>query len=137
MHDKSRKVVFIVDDDPDDRLFVLDALTEIDKSFEYVPISSAEQLLAGLSSSGSKIPDLIILDLNMPGVMGLHALKEIRMNKSLKYIPIVILTTSTLEKDKKLSYEFGANCFLTKPHSYKKMAVIASALINLWLVDSL
>jgi CheY-like chemotaxis protein len=137
MHDKSRKVVFIVDDDPDDRLFVLDALSEIDKSFEYVPISSAEELLAGLSSDGSKIPDLIILDLNMPGVMGLHALKEIRMNKSLKYIPIVILTTSTLEKDKKLSYEFGANCFLTKPHSYKKMAVIASALINLWLVDSL
>jgi CheY-like chemotaxis protein len=137
MHDKSGKVVFIVDDDPDDRLFVLDALSEIDKSFEYVPISSAEQLLAGLSSSGSKIPDLIILDLNMPGVMGLHALKEIRMNKSLKYIPIVILTTSTLEKDKKLSYEFGANCFLTKPHSYKKMAVIAGALINLWLVDSL
>ena len=137
MHDKSRKVVFIVDDDPDDRLFVLDALSEIDKSFEYVPISSAEHLLAGLSSSGSKIPDLIILDLNMPGVMGLHALKEIRMNKSLKYIPIVILTTSTLEKDKKLSYEFGANCFLTKPHSYKKMAVIAGALINLWLVDSL
>ena len=137
MHDKSRKVVFIVDDDPDDRLFVLDALSEIDKSFEYVPISSAEELLAGLSSDGSKIPDLIILDLNMPGVMGLHALKEIRMNKSLKYIPIVILTTSTLEKDKKLSYEFGANCFVTKPHSYKKMAVIASALINLWLVDSL
>ncbi len=137
MYDKSRKVVFIVDDDPDDRLFVLDALSEIDKSFEYVPISSAEHLLAGLSSSGSKIPDLIILDLNMPGVMGLHALKEIRMNKSLKYIPIVILTTSTLEKDKKLSYEFGANCFVTKPHSYKKMAVIASALINLWLVDSL
>ncbi len=137
MHDKSRKVVFIVDDDPDDRQFVLDALSEIDKSFEYVSISSAEHLLSGLSSNGSKIPDLIILDLNMPGVMGLHALKEIRMNKSLKYIPIIILTTSTLDKDKKLSYEFGANCFLTKPHSYKKMAVIAGALINLWLVDSL
>jgi CheY-like chemotaxis protein len=137
MFDESRKLVFIVDDDPDDRQFILDALMETDKTCEYVAISSAEQLLAGLSSNGSKVPDLIILDLNMPGVMGLHALKEIRLNKTLKYIPIVILTTSTLEKDKKLSYEYGANCFLTKPHSYKKMAVIADALINLWLVDSL
>jgi CheY-like chemotaxis protein len=137
MFDESRKLVFIVDDDPDDRQFILDALLETDKTCEYVAISSAEQLLAGLSSNGSKVPDLIILDLNMPGVMGLHALKEIRLNKTLKYIPIVILTTSTLEKDKKLSYEYGANCFLTKPHSYKKMAVIADALINLWLVDSL
>jgi DNA-binding response OmpR family regulator len=137
MHDKSRKVVFIVDDDPDDRQLILDALSENDKSFEYVPFSSAEHLHNELNSNGSKIPDLIILDLNMPGVMGLHALKEIRNNKSLKYIPIVILTTSTLEKDKKLSYEYGANCFLTKPHSYKKMAVIANALISLWLIDSL
>lgn len=137
MQEKFKKLVFIVDDDPDDRQFILDALSEIDKSFEYIPIDSAERLLTDLNSNGSKIPDLILLDLNMPGIMGLHALKEIRNSKSLQYIPIVILTTSTLEKDKKLSYEYGANCFLTKPHSYKKMAIIANALINLWLIDSL
>ncbi len=137
MLSKSGKVVFIVDDDPDDRQFILDALTEIDKTCEYVPMGSAEQLLADLRSGGSKIPDLIILDLNMPGVMGLHALKEIRNNKTLKYIPIAVLTTSTLEKDKKLCYEYGANCFLTKPHSYKKMAIIANALYSLWLTESL
>ncbi len=62
MHDKSRKVVFIVDDDPDDRQFILDALLEVDKGFEYVAISSAEHLLAGLGSNGSKVPDLIILE---------------------------------------------------------------------------
>jgi CheY-like chemotaxis protein len=137
MHGKSRKTVFIVDDDPDDRQFVLDALLENDNSFEYVPINSAEQLLTDLNNNASKIPDLILLDLNMPGIMGLQALKEIRNNKSLRYIPIVVFTTSTLEKDRKLSYEYGANCFLTKTHSYKKMITIANALINLWLVDNL
>jgi CheY-like chemotaxis protein len=137
MHGKSRKVVFIVDDDPDDRQFVLDALLENDNSYDYIPINSAEQLLSDLNNNSSKIPDLILLDLNMPGVMGLQALKEIRNNKSLRYIPIVVFTTSTLEKDRKLSYEYGANCFLTKSHSYKKMIIIAHALINLWLVDNL
>jgi CheY-like chemotaxis protein len=137
MQNRSNKVVFVVDDDPDDRQFIIDALMEIDDTVECVSISSAEQLLADLSSDGVKIPDLIVLDLNMPGVMGLHALKEIRNNNSLKYIPIVVLTTSTLEKDKRLSYEYGANCFLTKPNTYKKMTIFANALFSLWLINSL
>ena len=77
-------------------------------------------------------PDLLLLDLSMPGIMGLQALKEIRANKKFSQIPIVVLTTSTLSIDRKMSYELGASCFLTKPDSFNTMIAYANAMITLW-----
>ncbi len=51
------------------------------------------------------------------------------------HIPIIVLTTSTLDKDRELSYELGASCFLTKPYSYKKMVSVADAIVTLWLLE--
>ena len=133
MNLSARKLIFIVDDDPDDRQFILDALLENSSCIDHLFINSAEQLLTTLSSSSVHYPDLILLDLNMYGVRGIQALKEIRSNSLLNHIPVIILTTSTLENDKKLCYDYGANCFITKSHSYKKMIAVANAILTLWL----
>jgi CheY-like chemotaxis protein len=136
MDSKNKNLVFIVDDDPDDRQIILDAFLENDKDIDYVFIESAAELLESLHSEIKEKPDLILLDLNMPGVLGLQALKEIRNNKTFSQIPIVVLTTSNLQMDRKLSYEFGASCFLTKPDTFKKLTEIVNAIMILWLFST-
>jgi CheY-like chemotaxis protein len=134
MKDNSKNLIFIVDDDPDDRQIILDAFLENNADIDYVFITSAEELLENLKSADTEFPDLVLLDLNMPGILGLQALKEIRGNKSYSQIPIIVLTTSTLPRDRKSSYELGASCFLTKPDSYSKLVEIVNAIVVLWLL---
>jgi DNA-binding response OmpR family regulator len=133
MKPKTGNLIFIVDDDPDDRQIILDAFVKNNAELDFVFVDSAEDLLHRLHIMESEFPNLIILDLNMPGIMGLQALKEIRSNKKFSQIPIVILTTSTLNNDRKISYELGASCFLTKPDSFSTMIAYANAMITLWL----
>ena len=74
-----------------------------------------------------RYPALILLDLNMPGMLGLQALKEIRNNKKFSQIPIIVLTTSTLHQDRRASYELGAACFVRKPDSFGELVEITDS----------
>ena len=130
------KLVYIVDDDPDDRQIILDAFLENKYLGDYAFIESGEQLLENLQDANTLFPSLIMLDLNMPGIVGLHVLKDIRHQKQYSHIPIVILTTSSLHMDRKLAYEYGANCFLRKPSSFPRLVSLADGIIKLWLVDN-
>jgi CheY-like chemotaxis protein len=131
-----RSLVFIVDDDPDDRQVILDAFIKnnVDLDFEF--IDNAQELLKKLHDKDATYPNLILLDLNMPGIMGIQALKEIRLNKKFSQIPIIVLTTSTLNADRKSAYELGASCFLSKPDSFAKMVEYANAMVTLWIKGS-
>jgi CheY-like chemotaxis protein len=130
------RLIYIVDDDPDDRQIILDAFLERNPQIDYVFIENAESLLESLYTAEIELPALIILDLNMPGMLGLQALKEIRANKQFSQIPIIVLTTSTLHQDRKISYELGASCFLHKPDSYGKLVEIADSIVKLWLREN-
>ena len=132
MKPKTEKLIFIVDDDPDDRQIILDAFLKNNAPFDFEFINSADDLLKRLHNMESDFPDLLLLDLSMPGIMGLQALREIRANKKYSQIPIVILTTSNLITDRKIAYELGASCFLTKPDSFSTMIAYANAMITLW-----
>ena len=133
MTPNSRATIFIVDDDPDDRQIILDAFLENNSPIDYVFIETGEQLMETLQSSGeADLPSLVLLDLNLPGMMGLQALKEIKGNKNYSHIPTVILTTSILTADMTKSYELGANCFLRKPQSYSELVEITNGILKLW-----
>lgn len=136
MKENQKTLIFIVDDDPDDRQIILDAFLENNADIDYAFISNAEELLANLNNPETGFPDLILLDLNMPGVLGLQALKEIRANKLYSQIPVIVLTTSTLLKDRKSSYELGASCFLTKPDSYSRLVELVNAIVTLWVTTN-
>ena len=136
MKSSATHLIFIVDDDPDDRQIILDAFLENSPQIDYVFIENAETLLENLYSDESDYPALILLDLNMPGMLGLQALKEIRNNKKFSQIPIIVLTTSTLNQDRKMSYELGASCFLRKPDSYGELVEITSSIVKLWLNEN-
>ena len=133
MGTNKKNSIFIVDDDPDDRQLILDAFLEHNSNIDYVFIEDGTQLIKNLhESEPENYPSVILLDLNMPGMLGLHALKIIRENKNYSHIPIIVLTTSTFGQDKSSAYKLGANCFFHKPHSYKELLEIAGAIIRLW-----
>jgi len=129
-----KNVVFIVDDDPDDRQLILDAFLETNPTIDCVFIENGNQLMKMLDATEPEnFPSVIILDLNMPGMMGLHVLREIRSNKHYSHIPTIILTTSTFAQDESSSYKLGASCFLHKPQSFKELQEISASICRLWL----
>jgi len=129
----SKQLVYIVDDDPDDRESIRDAFLENNHRHHYQFMQNGEQLLSHLAKqSNDCLTFLILLDLNMPGLSGRDVLKEIKENEALQSIPVIVLTTSASEKDRRTSYELGANCFLTKPDSYQDLVEITDSIARLW-----
>jgi len=78
-------------------------------------------------------PDLIILDLNLPKKNGHEVLAEIKVDETLKSIPVVILTTSKVEEDILKSYKLHANCFLTKPIDLIEFFEMIKSIEGFWL----
>jgi two-component system, chemotaxis family, response regulator Rcp1 len=77
-------------------------------------------------------PDLILLDLNMPGMDGREVLAEVKSDPNLKAIPVVVLTTSQSEEDVLKSYKLGANCFITKPVGMDQFAKVVNSIEDFW-----
>jgi CheY-like chemotaxis protein len=132
---RSKQSVFIVDDDPDDRESIRDAfVANKHNNYDFVFMHNGEQLLQHLNAKKQDhLSSLILLDLNMPGKNGQDVLKEIKSNSLLQPIPVVVLTTSSSEKDRETSYELGANCFVTKPDSYKGLMEVTDSIARLWM----
>ena len=117
--------VFIVDDDEDDRGSIRDAFNESKYLLDYVFMQNGEELMKYFSkANGKNHPSLVLLDLNMPGMNGRDVLKEMKKNELLKPIPVIVVTTSSSPADKEMSYRLGANCFITKPNSFKEFIKI-------------
>lgn len=77
-------------------------------------------------------PDLIILDLNMPKKDARDILVEIKQDKELKSIPVIVFTTSNSEVDVRKCYELGANCFLIKPVDFDKFVEVILSIESFW-----
>lgn len=131
-----RHTVLIVDDDSDDRESIRDAFLENKHNHDYTFLQSGDHLIEHLSGADTTHPSLILLDLNMPGRDGRDVLKTLKADGTYKPIPIIVLTTSASDKDRKASYELGANCFITKPDSYKDLVEITDSIARLWFIQS-
>jgi CheY-like chemotaxis protein len=133
MTNSTKRPILIVDDDPDDREMIRDAFLENKYQQNYVFIEDGEKLMDYLYNiNHRRYPCLILLDLNMPRKDGREALKEIKENKEFNQIPTIILSTSSSSSDRQISYELGANCFVTKPDSYTKLVDITKSIGKLW-----
>lgn len=87
--------------------------------------------------SGEPYPVIILLDLKLPRISGLEVLKEIKVHKSLRVIPIVVLTTSSEDSDVKAAYELGANSYIVKPVDFNKFVEVAEHIDLYWRVLNL
>lgn len=111
--------VLLVEDDPGDARLTLEALKKIGYRSQVTLAVDGEKALDCLFQRGaysaSPLPDLVLLDLNLPKVNGHEVLKEVKDDTRLKRIPVVILSSSSAEEDIQRAYDSHANCYVTKP----------------------
>ena len=120
-----KRSILIVDDDEDQRR-VLELLL---KHFGHEVITAAEGT-AALEKVRSDKPDLILLDINMPGLNGFEVCKRIKANPATRLIPVVLVTTLTAVEDRVLGIEAGADDFLSKPVDQNELLARARSLLN-------
>jgi CheY-like chemotaxis protein len=82
---------------------------------------------------GSPLPDIIILDWNLPKKDGSEVLKEIKENNDLKNMPVIILTSSSTEKDILRAYDLHANAYLIKPINFDEFMTVIGSIEDFWL----
>lgn len=92
----------------------------------------AIEMLRGAVAKGDKLPDLVLLDLNMPRMDGRQVLQEMRADPALRMVPVVVLTTSAVDRDVAASYSLGANSFITKPMDMDEFAAVMRGIENYW-----
>jgi CheY-like chemotaxis protein len=83
--------------------------------------------------SGSRRPDIILLDLNLPKKDGREVLREVKEDVNLKNIPVVILTSSSAENDILQAYELHANAYVTKPIDFNQYITVVDSIVHFWL----
>ena len=79
------------------------------------------------------LPDLILLDLNLPGVDGHEVLRQVKQTPGIKRVPVVVLTSSKEEGDRARSYDRGANSYLVKPVSFEGFLEVVQQVADYWL----
>lgn len=115
--------IFQVEDDEDFAFFMECAVREINAAISLTIAPNAIDAIALLNKyqENSRMPGVIILDINLPGTSGLDLLKSIREIPFYEEVPIVIFSTSDNPKDTKTAFEFGASDFETKPMGYREL----------------
>jgi CheY-like chemotaxis protein len=132
--------ILLVDDNANDVELTLDAFSEARLSNQLEVARSGQAALDRLfgrtprpDGGRNPLPDLILLDLKMPGVDGFEVLRQIKSAPVLRRIPVVILTSSREEGDRAMSYDTGANSYLVKPVSFDGMLEIVGEINDYWL----
>ena len=127
--------VLIIDDDEEDVFALKWALDRSLTKMEVVHIDDGAAALDFLLSieKAVELPDLIILDINMPGVDGYDTLAAVRSSDITRHIPALMFSTSDSPKEIKKSYLNGANAHLVKPNSIRGLQLLAESVAQFWL----
>ncbi len=127
--------IVLVDDDEDDRYIFQEAFVHAGCKNRFLQFENGTLFLKYLETvePGSH-PSLILLDLNMPIIDGREVLKTVKTSLQWKQIPVVVFTTSKLDKDRATAYALGANCFISKPSGYQEVLDITKAVATLWCI---
>jgi CheY-like chemotaxis protein len=129
--------ILLVEDNEGDIMLTLEALNA-GKIFNKVSVvRDGWEAILFLERQGKyadeMLPDLILLDVNLPKMNGHEVLVAIKGNKAITHIPVVMLTTSSSEKDVLTSYQNHANCFVTKPVEVDDFLRVISTIEEFWI----
>ncbi len=135
------KKILLVEDNPDDVQLTLRALKKSKIMNEVVVARDGVEALDYLFGTGKYAgrdedakPQVILLDLKMPKMDGLEVLQRIRKDERTRVLPVVVLTTSSEDKDRVESYKLGANSYIRKPVDFNQFANAVQQLGLYWLV---
>ena len=113
--------ILLADDDEDDRMFFEDAISALSIKTTLTMVPDGKEMMDVLLKKDSILPDIIFLDLNMPGKSGHEYLTLIRGTSRLKNISIAVYSTSSADKDIEDSFVNGANIYINKPNNFNDL----------------
>jgi CheY-like chemotaxis protein len=129
--------ILLVEDNPGDALLVRESMRDLKLRNRLHHVSDGDEAMRFLKRQGEHAgaarPDLILLDLNLPGMSGREVLGAIKNDPALDVIPIVVMTSSSAERDIVESYEIGANCYVTKPLDLDQFMHVVQSVECFWL----
>jgi two-component system, chemotaxis family, response regulator Rcp1 len=124
--------ILVVEDNPADADLLAEHLLGLGQPVELTAVDDGAAALARLRSPEYPLPDLVILDLNLPGLSGTDVLGDIKRDPSLRRLPVVVFTHSDAESDVATTYDLGANCFITKPKTLAEFRITVDRLQEFW-----
>lgn len=137
---KKPAYILLVEDNRMDAELTLDAFREARLENTVCVVSNGQSALDYLFGSGKyadrktyPLPNLILLDLKLPGIDGFEVLRRIKSTPILKRLPVIILTSSKEDGDRAMSYDSGANSYLVKPVSFSGFLDVVRKIEDYWL----
>ena len=135
-----RAIILIAEDEEDYVLLLKRAFSQANISNPIFSVSTGKETLAYLKGEGKysnrdehPLPDLLLLDLKLPGHSGLEILRWLRAQAGLAGLRVVVLTSSDQLKDVNDAYRLGANSFLMKPYDFEDLVHLAKVIQEYWL----
>lgn len=129
--------ILLVEDNEGDILLTKEALED---ARIYINLSVVKDGKEAMDFLGKKdkyfnadLPDIMLLDVNLPKKNGHEVLKYVKEDENLKHIPVIMLTTSSSQKDINLSYNNFANCYITKPVEANDFLAVVTSIENFWI----
>jgi two-component system response regulator len=136
----STNTILLVEDNADDAELALRAFAKSKIQNDIVLVRDGVEALDYLFATGAYaarapgLPEVVLLDLNLPRLDGLEVLRRLRADERTKYLPVVVLTSSGQEQDILRSYDLGANSYVRKPVDFGQFVEAARQLGLYWLI---
>jgi len=129
--------ILLVEDNEGDIMLTRESLEEAKIIIKLSVVRDGKQALEFLTKQGgyrdAELPDLLLLDVNLPKKNGHEVLKYIKTSEGLSHIPVIILTTSSSDKDIDLSHNNYASCYITKPLEASNFLALVGTIENFWV----
>lgn len=123
--------VMLIDDNPDHVLLIQRAIRDLGNGHGVETIDDGERAVEALRTA-EELPDLILLDISMPGYSGFDVLTRVRHEDRLKRIPVVMLTSSEADADIARAYELGASGYISKPSHFQDLRAVLGNTMLYW-----
>lgn len=128
--------ILLVEDNEGDILLIREAFEDSSIANTLSVARDGKEALDFLNKKGKSknadIPDLMLLDINLPKRNGIEVLQYIKRKEAIRHIPVIILTTSSFERDINLSYKNYVNCYITKPVEVERFLDVVTKVENFW-----
>jgi CheY-like chemotaxis protein len=129
-----RKIILLVEDNPDDAELTTRAFEKANVGNKLIVAKDGVEALEYLFNPGNPLPEVVLLDLNLPKLGGIEVLRKIRASGRTGLLPVVILTSSKEERDMIDSYKLGANSYVQKPVDFVEFTEATRQLGLYWLL---
>lgn len=123
------KIILLADDDQDDTEMFCEALADIDESIICHCAENGSEAIK-LIKKQDEIPGVVFLDLNMPIMNGWECLKQLKLDKDYKDIPVIMISTSSYKNDMETAANLGAVCYFVKPNNFKDLKQVLGSITS-------